>query len=57
MAQGERGASREPLLRESPSMIIPPVLLGLMSLALGLYIPPALGDLIREAARSLGAGS
>jgi hydrogenase-4 component F len=57
MAQGERGASREPLMRESPSMIIPPVLLGLMSLALGLYIPPALSDLIREAARSLGAGS
>ena len=57
MSQGERSASREPLLRESPSMIVPPALLGVLSLGLGLYIPTVLNDMLRVAARALGAGS
>src|SRR5262249_20337999 len=48
MAQGERpAAARELPLHESPSMVVPPILLGLLSLMLGLYIPPALTSLLR----------
>jgi hydrogenase-4 component F len=57
MAQGERGTARETPLHESPSMVVPPVLLGLLSLLLGLYIPPALNTLLREAARAVGGGA
>ena len=54
MAQGERTDSRERLEHETPSMIVPPALLGLLALMLGLYIPPALNEMLREAARTLG---
>jgi hydrogenase-4 component F len=57
MAQGERGTARESPLHESPSMVVPPVLLGLLSLLLGLYIPPALNSLLREAARAVGGAA
>src|SRR5262249_29440382 len=57
MAQGERRTTGESLLRETPSMVVPPVLLGLITLLLGLYIPPALNSLLREAARAVGGGA
>src|SRR5258708_18844742 len=57
MSQGERDTSRELRLRESASMIVPPALLGLLSLGLGLCIPPVLNDVIRIAAPALGGGS
>src|SRR5262249_27495257 len=57
MAQGERPEARESQLRESPSMVVPPVLLGLLSLLLGLYVPPALNSLLREAARAVGGSA
>jgi len=56
MSQGERTAPRERLGSETPSMIVPPVLLGLLALMLGLYIPPVLNQMLREAARTLGGG-
>ncbi len=51
MAQGEaiREPQREPLIA-----ILPPALLGAGVLLLGLYIPPAINDLLHETARALG---
>src|SRR5258708_39997910 len=46
MSQGERTAPRERLGSETPSMIVPPVLLGLLALMLGLYIPPVLNQML-----------
>jgi hydrogenase-4 component F len=57
MAQGEAGTSPRWRPRESPSMIVPPVILGLMTLGLGLYIPPILNNMLRTAAGLLGGGS
>jgi hydrogenase-4 component F len=54
MSQGERPPGRDRLGSETPSMIVPPVLLGLLALLLGVYIPPALESMLREAARTLG---
>ena len=55
MAQGpapEGGPG--PALRESrPSVLVPALLMGLV-LVLGLYVPPALGSLVEEAARLVG---
>jgi hydrogenase-4 component F len=57
MTQGARETSDELQRKESLLMIVPPALLGLVALGLGLYIPPVLNDMLRVAARSLGAGS
>lgn len=57
MVQGERTAPRDFLPTETPSMIVPPALLGLLALLLGLYIPPALNELLNRAALALGGGS
>jgi hydrogenase-4 component F len=57
MAQGERDATRDSLPRETPSMVIPPLILGIMALGLGLYIPPLLYNLLANATRALGGSS
>jgi hydrogenase-4 component F len=57
MAQGERDATRDLLPRETPSMVIPPLILGIMALGLGLYIPPLLYNLLQNATRALGGSS
>lgn len=62
MAQGEPAPSADPARplhrpRESLSMIVPPLLLGLMALTLGLYIPSPVSELLQAAARALGGGS
>ncbi len=41
---------------ESWTMILPPLFLGILSLILGLYLPPFLKDLLNEAAHLLGGG-
>ena len=41
-------------IRESIFFILPPALLGITVLMLGLFIPPSLNDLLKEAARELG---
>jgi hydrogenase-4 component F len=51
MAQGE--ATREPQ-RESLIAVLPPALLGAGMLLLGLYLPPAINNLLHETARALG---
>ncbi|HUI08072.1 MAG TPA: proton-conducting transporter membrane subunit [Verrucomicrobiae bacterium] len=51
MAQGE--ASREPQ-REPLIAVLPPALLGAGVLLLGIYIPPAIDNLLHETARALG---
>ena len=61
MSQGERsssgeGPAGESFLSESPSMIIPPLLLGGMALGLGVYIPPILSEVLDDAVRALGGG-
>ncbi len=55
MAQGERSDTMpQTNVRESWWAIGPPTVLALGALTLGVYIPPALGDALREAARLLG---
>jgi hydrogenase-4 component F len=51
MAQGE--ATREPQ-REPLIAVLPPALLGAGMLLLGLYLPPAINNLLHETARALG---
>jgi hydrogenase-4 component F len=51
MAQGE--ASQEPQ-REPLIAVLPPALLGGGMLLLGLYVPPAINNLLHETARALG---
>ncbi len=51
------GASREssvPAIKESPASIIPPAILCIAVLILGVYVPPALNELLTEAARLVG---
>jgi hydrogenase-4 component F len=51
MAQGESG---EPAKKESTLAIIPPAALCLLTLILGIYIPPALTDIINSIAFIFG---
>lgn len=55
MAYGSgRQPAGVPAAGESPASVIPPVVLGIAVLVLGVYIPPALNELLSEAARLLG---
>ena len=59
MVQGEppeslRGTSQMRAAPEPILAVVPPIVLGVAVLLLGLYIPPALGDVISQAARLLG---
>ena len=56
MAQGRVAAAMEGRRREPWLSVIPPALLGLGVLALGLYVPARLESLLREAARAFGGG-
>jgi hydrogenase-4 component F len=55
MAQGAPAAAHAPV-RETVLAIAPPAVLGAASLLFGVYVPPGLADLAREAARSVGGG-
>jgi formate hydrogenlyase subunit 3/multisubunit Na+/H+ antiporter MnhD subunit len=55
MAQGGRiGGSPQPDSREPVLSIVPPLVLAVLVLIFGLYIPPALRGVIAAAAQSLG---
>jgi hydrogenase-4 component F len=58
MAQGEAPPmpSHASGRRESGFSIGPPLVLGLVALALGLYLPPSLDAVLHRAAQALGAG-
>jgi hydrogenase-4 component F len=53
MSQGE---STEPVQKESALGIIPPIVLCLLTLLLGLYIPPALTDILNGITFVMGGG-
>ncbi|MBI4616363.1 MAG: NADH dehydrogenase FAD-containing subunit [Planctomycetes bacterium] len=53
MAQGEPSIAGAPG-RETLLAILPPAALGLLVLALGFYLPPALGEALRSAAAAYG---
>ena len=55
MVQGEPGVERGEPRREAPLAVWPPAVLGLAVLLLGVYVPPALENLLRAAAGALGA--
>jgi hydrogenase-4 component F len=46
--------ARDPLVRESMASVIPPAVLGAAVLVMGVYIPPALNELLAEASHMLG---
>jgi formate hydrogenlyase subunit 3/multisubunit Na+/H+ antiporter MnhD subunit len=52
-ASGEAGATHA--IREPASAVWPVAALGVLVLVLGLFVPPALRDLLASAARSVGA--
>ncbi len=55
MAQGTpKGGWEGPPHFEPALAIAPPLLLGLVVLVLGLYIPPALSSALQDAARAVG---
>jgi hydrogenase-4 component F len=57
MAQGEAPSTvGGPQARESGLAIGPPLVLGLVVLALGLYLPPTLDQVLHRATQALGAG-
>ncbi len=56
MGQGERSDAVPEAVREPLWSMIPPVLLGLAVLALGLWLPKPLETVLQAAARSLGGG-
>jgi hydrogenase-4 component F len=58
MAQGEAPPMPSPASerREGGLSIGPPLVLGLVALALGLYLPPSLDAVLHQAAQALGAG-
>jgi hydrogenase-4 component F len=51
MAQG--AATKEPQ-REPLIAVLPPMLLGVGVLVLGIYIPPVISELLHQTARALG---
>jgi hydrogenase-4 component F len=58
MVQGPPPAGAAPTPAREPGLALaPPILLGALGLALGLYLPPFLGHLLRDAARLLGGVS
>jgi hydrogenase-4 component F len=54
MAYGFSRESSIPITRESFASVIPPIILCVALLILGIYIPPALNNLLAEAAKLLG---
>jgi hydrogenase-4 component F len=55
MAQGEpHGESATAAGTETSMAIVPPALLGVLVLLLGVYVPPALSRLLHDAAQALG---
>jgi hydrogenase-4 component F len=57
MAQGRSSLSGAPAARREPLLaVVPPAVLGAGVLVLGLYVPPVVSGLVRDAARALGGG-
>jgi hypothetical protein len=56
MLQGPLPASALPARPEKALEIVPPLLLALLVVLLGLYVPPPLATGLRQAAMALGAG-
>jgi hypothetical protein len=57
MAQGsDPGPAGGTAPRESGLAIGPPLALGLVTLMLGMYLPPSLDAVLHRAAQALGAG-
>jgi formate hydrogenlyase subunit 3/multisubunit Na+/H+ antiporter MnhD subunit len=54
MAQGTPPSGIDRASSESGLTILPPAALGALTLLLGLYVPPVLGDLLQRAAHLLG---
>ena len=57
MVQGIPAEGAPPRKRETLWSTLPPALLGLIVLALGIYVPTALSDVFKEIARSMGGTS
>lgn len=55
MAQGEPRES-SPAVREHFASIAPPIVLGLLALLLGVYVPPPLTDLLQRSVATLSGG-
>jgi formate hydrogenlyase subunit 3/multisubunit Na+/H+ antiporter MnhD subunit len=54
MAQAPVGEASRRKAEEPPLSIVSPLVLAVLVLVLGLYVPPALSGLIAEAAQTLG---